>query len=147
MVVAGADHRRPARRGLLLLADPRQRARQADSDALGDDTGHDDHLGGPDHDVGRPDDHLGRAHHHRGSHQGDPGERLPRPADRDGPPDPHRPGPVSYTHLRAHETVLDLVCRLLLEKKKQYNKHNNSHLKINHTNVRETVEKLTTKVS
>ena len=28
------------------------------------------------------------------------------------------PHPVSYTHLRAHETVLDLVCRLLLEKKK-----------------------------
>ena len=28
------------------------------------------------------------------------------------------PIPVSYTHLRAHETVLDLVCRLLLEKKK-----------------------------
>ena len=28
------------------------------------------------------------------------------------------PEPVSYTHLRAHETVLDLVCRLLLEKKK-----------------------------
>ena len=28
-------------------------------------------------------------------------------------------GAVSYTHLRAHETVLDLVCRLLLEKKKQ----------------------------
>ena len=28
------------------------------------------------------------------------------------------PTPVSYTHLRAHETVLDLVCRLLLEKKK-----------------------------
>ena len=27
------------------------------------------------------------------------------------------PGAVSYTHLRAHETVLDLVCRLLLEKK------------------------------
>src|SRR5664280_3244557 len=26
------------------------------------------------------------------------------------------PQPVSYTHLRAHETVLDLVCRLLLEK-------------------------------
>ena len=25
----------------------------------------------------------------------------------------------SYTHLRAHETVLDLVCRLLLEKKKE----------------------------
>ena len=29
--------------------------------------------------------------------------------------------PVSYTHLRAHETVLDLVCRLLLEKKKHTN--------------------------
>mgnify|MGYP003377738368 CR=1 FL=1 len=28
-------------------------------------------------------------------------------------------GPVSYTHLRAPETVLDLVCRLLLAKKKQ----------------------------
>ena len=34
----------------------------------------------------------------------------------------HRDGPrpVSYTHLRAHETVLDLVCRLLLEKKHTY---------------------------
>src|SRR5450759_5853815 len=28
------------------------------------------------------------------------------------------PRPVSYTHLRAHETRHDLVCRLLLEKKK-----------------------------
>ena len=27
--------------------------------------------------------------------------------------------PVSYTHLRAHETVLDIVCRLLLEKTNQ----------------------------
>ena len=27
-------------------------------------------------------------------------------------------GPVSYTHLRAHETLRHLVCRLLLEKKK-----------------------------
>src|SRR5665811_1953836 len=26
---------------------------------------------------------------------------------------PPSDGPVSYTHLRAHETVLDLVCRLL----------------------------------
>ena len=32
--------------------------------------------------------------------------------------------PVSYTHLRAHETVLDLVCRLLLEKK--HNKNRNA---------------------
>src|SRR5678810_1293756 len=30
-------------------------------------------------------------------------------------PDPY---PVSYTHLRAHETGRNLVCRLLLEKKK-----------------------------
>ena len=33
--------------------------------------------------------------------------------------------PVSYTHLRAHETVLDLVCRLLLEKKNKRNKKKN----------------------
>ena len=33
------------------------------------------------------------------------------------PPAPLTVAPVSYTHLRAHETVLDLVCRLLLEKK------------------------------
>src|SRR5450756_2938956 len=31
----------------------------------------------------------------------------------------HDPQPVSYTHLRAHETRHDLVCRLLLEKKKK----------------------------
>ena len=39
---------------------------------------------------------------------------------RGGRPDLAGPylSPVSYTHLRAHETVLDLVCRLLLEKKK-----------------------------
>src|SRR5664280_233554 len=30
-----------------------------------------------------------------------------------------RCGPVSYTHLRAHATVLGLVCRLLLEKKQK----------------------------
>ena len=33
----------------------------------------------------------------------------------------HR-GPVSYTHLRAHETPEHLVCRLLLEKKKKKKK-------------------------
>ena len=37
--------------------------------------------------------------------QGGAFEYLPKPFDA-----------VSYTHLRAHETVLDLVCRLLLEK-------------------------------
>ena len=34
---------------------------------------------------------------------------------------------VSYTHLRAHETVLDLVCRLLLEKKKRKHTNNIPH--------------------
>ncbi|VTU57932.1 alkaline phosphatase [Lactobacillus rhamnosus GG] [Lacticaseibacillus rhamnosus] len=33
---------------------------------------------------------------------------------------------VSYTHLRAHETVLELVCRLLLEKIKKKKKKTNS---------------------
>ena len=31
--------------------------------------------------------------------------------------------PVSYTHLRAHETPEHLVCRLLLEKKKKIKKN------------------------
>ena len=35
-------------------------------------------------------------------------------------------GAVSYTHLRAHETVLDIVCRLLLEK----NKHTSTAIDI-----------------
>ncbi|MBW6126896.1 hypothetical protein KZ843_28935, partial [Pseudomonas aeruginosa] len=39
-----------------------------------------------------------------------PPQHLPRPRL-------HQP-PVSYTHLRAHETCADLVCRLPLEKKK-----------------------------
>src|SRR5665647_3828993 len=39
-------------------------------------------------------------------HEGDPGDRL-------------YIIPVSYTHLRAHETDSYLVCRLLLEKKKK----------------------------
>ena len=39
--------------------------------------------------------------------------------------------PVSYTHLRAHETVLDLVCRLLLEKKKiKFSKDTLQHTQI-----------------
>eukprot|EP00658_Telonema_sp_P-2_P042019 TRINITY_DN30113_c0_g1_i1.p1 TRINITY_DN30113_c0_g1~~TRINITY_DN30113_c0_g1_i1.p1 ORF type:complete len:161 (+),score=20.41 TRINITY_DN30113_c0_g1_i1:118-600(+) len=33
-------------------------------------------------------------------------------------------GPVSYTHLRAHETPEHLVCRLLLEKKKSIHTNN-----------------------
>src|SRR5450759_3301581 len=56
------------------------------------------------------------------------GERVTRPAGTGQrqqftgrEPRHHKPygrGPVSYTHLRAHETRHDLVCRLLLEKKK-----------------------------
>ena len=38
---------------------------------------------------------------------------------------------VSYTHLRAHETVLDLVCRLLLEKKTKKKTHNKQKKKRN----------------
>jgi len=34
--------------------------------------------------------------------------------------------PVSYTHLRAHETKANLVCRLLLEKKNTQNQFNKS---------------------
>ena len=37
--------------------------------------------------------------------------------------------PVSYTHLRAHETVLDLVCRLLLEKKKSTHTLSHPHVR------------------
>src|SRR5680860_1616868 len=36
--------------------------------------------------------------------------------------------PVSYTHLRAHETDSYLVCRLLLEKKKTTKRHAIRHL-------------------
>ena len=39
--------------------------------------------------------------------------------------------PVSYTHLRAHETVLDLVCRLLLEKKNQSTLSTTKHYTMN----------------
>ena len=50
----------------------------------------------------------------------DVGQSGQRPGVEAGQADDQRGalvGPVSYTHLRAHETVLDLVCRLLLEKK------------------------------
>src|SRR5450756_3091857 len=38
--------------------------------------------------------------------------------------------PVSYTHLRAHETRHDIVCRLLLEKKKKKKLEDQNTLKI-----------------
>ena len=36
--------------------------------------------------------------------------------------------PVSYTHLRAHETKANLVCRLLLEKKKSHKSQSTLYL-------------------
>ena len=46
---------------------------------------------------------------------------------------------VSYTHLRAHETVLDLVCRLLLEKKKHTTNDNNINGTVTNHNTIHTV--------
>src|SRR5450756_2608341 len=43
--------------------------------------------------------------------------------------DGSQPASVSYTHLRAHETRHDLVCRLLLEKKKTKIIQNPNHTK------------------
>ena len=39
---------------------------------------------------------------------------------------------VSYTHLRAHETVLDPVCRLLLEKKQHHYQTKHKYPKPSH---------------
>ena len=47
----------------------------------------------------------------------DPDQRPPLVGRQDHAEPWRRGDPVSYTHLRAHETVLDLVCRLLLENK------------------------------
>ena len=48
--------------------------------------------------------------------------------------------PVSYTHLRAHETKANLVCRLLLEKKKKKKKQ--THTKLTNT-TKEQIPKQT----
>src|SRR3546814_7214747 len=52
-------------------------------------------------------------------------------------PSPHTAGtrskPVSYTHLRAHETSQDPVCRLLLEKKKSTHKSNQNTRQSTHS--------------
>ena len=40
------------------------------------------------------------------------------------PPTPRRFATVTYTHPRAHETVLDIACRLLREKKKKRRQEN-----------------------
>ena len=62
--------------------------------------------------------------------------RTPMPlllvVERSGWPPPERftrwLDAVSYTHLRAHETVLDLVCRLLLENKNHTTQHTQLNL-------------------
>ena len=46
---------------------------------------------------------------------------LAEPDDREGDQEAGEEA-VSYTHLRAHETPEHLVCRLMLEKKKQTKK-------------------------
>ena len=51
--------------------------------------------------------------------------------------------PVSYTHLRAHETVLDLVCRLLLEKKHLHNSYYTPALDMRTMYIRKTLCSLT----
>ena len=45
---------------------------------------------------------------------------------------------VSYTHLRAHETVLDIVCRLLLEKKNKRKKKTRKKKKTSDENMLHT---------
>ena len=53
-------------------------------------------------------------------------------------------GAVSYTHLRAHETVLDLVCRLLLEKKKNKRQaRQKGDVNIGNINVKKSKENIT----
>src|SRR5660397_288016 len=48
--------------------------------------------------------------------------------------------PVSYTHLRAHETKANLVCRLLLEKNKKTHKEKATS-KIKDTNKKQNIQK------
>ena len=62
-----------------------------------------------------------------------------RSAWRDGKRESPRCDAVSYTHLRAHETVLDLVCRLLLEKKKTPCITTSIHV---HHNIRQNTDKI-----
>ena len=54
--------------------------------------------------------------------------------------------PVSYTHLRAHETVLDLVCRLLLEKKNTIKPDYTTQERINNKTI-DVIENNTTQVT
>src|SRR5674536_389046 len=51
---------------------------------------------------------------------------------------------VSYTHLRAHETPEHLVCRLLLEKKKQKYQHTSKEFATISNNKKYRTQKQTT---
>src|SRR5450756_2831841 len=80
------------------------RARNAGADIIDLGMGNPD-LPAPAHVIEKIKETLGKPHTDRYSaSRGIPKLRL---------------APVSYTHLRAHETRHDLVCRLLLEKKKK----------------------------
>ena len=61
------------------------------------------------------------------------GSKSPAKGVRPAPPKGQIRGPVSYTHLRAHETVLDLVCRLLLEQKIKKNNKTTISLSFTHS--------------
>ena len=64
---------------------------------------------------------------------------------RDQAQHPPRSAPVSYTHLRAHETPEHLVCRLLLEKKKK-NTNNTAYRQAHENNI-DTIQKCANRVS
>src|SRR5680860_1679370 len=94
-------------------------------------------------DPPEPPPHLRTIHANRSTPRGhlgrNPSPRDPFPAQLQRLPtqeitgdrldkDPHGGRPVSYTHLRAHETDSYLVCRLLLEKKKEKKKINKKQI-------------------
>src|SRR5450756_2291376 len=83
-------------------------------------TAHDAHEGVESHGSNSSRCHYGKTQGQQANHHQASGLYARGPASayqEAGPAD--APGPVSYTHLRAHETRHDLVCRLLLEKKKK----------------------------
>ena len=63
----------------------------------------------------------GRGHHGAGDPRKDPSDGRRRFLGEDVESGRRLLRAVSYTHLRAHENVLGLVCRLLLEKKNHDN--------------------------
>ena len=74
--------------------------------------------------MGQPQGYAGQPQGYAGQPQGYGGAPAGYPQPQQGQ---QGYGPVSYTHLRAHETVLDIVSRLLLEKNKKYKKKKKSN--------------------